>query len=567
MKFKMTFSVLIAVFAIVVLMGFSSCSQSDSPSQQQPNPTTSSFKAAFNTENGGSLETGNGVQLTVPLGAVPYQDNGSLGEVLFTIKPDIKQTDLPAQIPSAYQLVGSVYLFGPDNFVFQSPLQIILPASSESSPMGLAIARYSTTKKEWVLLPVSIIDDATKKIGCNTLELGYFAVVRAQSLTPIVAKSTDHTQGEDTRVGGLRFKHNMTDYLLNDYYVTITVIGVVYKYPDIPWPNELGDNGTNGSDATGIPKPVTYLGNIPQGDYTIQLSRIKRGTMFAPPGKREVYTKLVTIAVKPYCSPINGWTWDNWGCWTDIIINKSDGGEWDSGEPNTWKKHSVPTPTNPTLVAFYPFNGNALDASGSGANGTVMGATLCADRNGKPDKAYEFKENDNAIKFPLSGFSSLSVSLWYNASDNIKYHYPTLFSYQTQSGKNILTAFIIQILGNNPAYAGKVGTVNFSLSTNNGSGQNGAIQSKSIPTFNNWHHVCAIYNMPLGRTYLYIDNVLADSNSCNFNLSCNEMIIGTTFDKITQFNTSFRGKIDDIKIFSGAISPAKVTELFNEIEQ
>jgi len=31
------------------------------------------------------------------------------------------------------------------------------------------------------------------------------------------------------------------------------------------------------------------------------------------------------------------------------------------------------------LVAYYPFNGNANDASGNGNNGTVNGATLTAD--------------------------------------------------------------------------------------------------------------------------------------------------------------------------------------------
>ena len=34
------------------------------------------------------------------------------------------------------------------------------------------------------------------------------------------------------------------------------------------------------------------------------------------------------------------------------------------------------------LVAFYPFNGNANDASGNGKNGTVDGADLSEDRFG-----------------------------------------------------------------------------------------------------------------------------------------------------------------------------------------
>ncbi|MCD4737006.1 MAG: LamG domain-containing protein [Bacteroidales bacterium] len=48
------------------------------------------------------------------------------------------------------------------------------------------------------------------------------------------------------------------------------------------------------------------------------------------------------------------------------------------------------------LVAHYPFNGNALDASGNGHDGTVNGALLTFDRFEKPDSAYFFDGyNDN----------------------------------------------------------------------------------------------------------------------------------------------------------------------------
>jgi hypothetical protein len=42
------------------------------------------------------------------------------------------------------------------------------------------------------------------------------------------------------------------------------------------------------------------------------------------------------------------------------------------------------------LVAYYPFNGNTNDESGNGNNGTVVGATLAADRFGDSNAAYEF---------------------------------------------------------------------------------------------------------------------------------------------------------------------------------
>ena len=59
----------------------------------------------------------------------------------------------------------------------------------------------------------------------------------------------------------------------------------------------------------------------------------------------------------------------------------------------------VPTyvPTN-GLVGYWPFNGNANDASGNGNNGTVNGATLTTDRNGNANSAYSFDGNNDYIE-------------------------------------------------------------------------------------------------------------------------------------------------------------------------
>ena len=50
------------------------------------------------------------------------------------------------------------------------------------------------------------------------------------------------------------------------------------------------------------------------------------------------------------------------------------------------------------LVAWYPFNGNAKDESGNGHHGKVIGATLCKDRKGKNDSAYNFDGVNDYIK-------------------------------------------------------------------------------------------------------------------------------------------------------------------------
>ena len=46
------------------------------------------------------------------------------------------------------------------------------------------------------------------------------------------------------------------------------------------------------------------------------------------------------------------------------------------------------------LVAWYAFDGDAKDSSGNGNHGTVNGATLTSDRNGKANGAYYFDGND-----------------------------------------------------------------------------------------------------------------------------------------------------------------------------
>jgi hypothetical protein len=68
------------------------------------------------------------------------------------------------------------------------------------------------------------------------------------------------------------------------------------------------------------------------------------------------------------------------------------------------------------LVAFYPFNGNADDATGHGNDGTVVGATLTADRFGTPNRAYSFNGVSSMILLPETLFgptdAAWTVSVW-----------------------------------------------------------------------------------------------------------------------------------------------------------
>ena len=73
-----------------------------------------------------------------------------------------------------------------------------------------------------------------------------------------------------------------------------------------------------------------------------------------------------------------------------------------------------------SLVAHYPFNGNANDESGNGNDGTVNGATLAADRFGNASRAYSFDGGSHiatSSQLPVNNDVG-SISVWINPSYN-----------------------------------------------------------------------------------------------------------------------------------------------------
>ena len=67
-------------------------------------------------------------------------------------------------------------------------------------------------------------------------------------------------------------------------------------------------------------------------------------------------------------------------------------------------------------MAYYPFSGNANDASGNGNNPIFNNATLTTDRFGNPNSAYSFNGTDNYIRIPnsttLNSSNQISICAW-----------------------------------------------------------------------------------------------------------------------------------------------------------
>jgi hypothetical protein len=74
-------------------------------------------------------------------------------------------------------------------------------------------------------------------------------------------------------------------------------------------------------------------------------------------------------------------------------------------------------PLSKSLVAYYPFNGNANDESGNRNHASVFGASLSLDRNKTINSAYYFNGTQDYIQLPsnqfMDGSGEVTVSAWY----------------------------------------------------------------------------------------------------------------------------------------------------------
>jgi hypothetical protein len=200
-------------------------------------------------------------------------------------------------------------------------------------------------------------------------------------------------------------------------------------------------------------------------------------------------------------------------------------------------------PTN-GLVGYWPFNGNANDASGNGNNGTVNGAILTTDRNGNANSAYSFNNNSITLS-PNNVFNSnqFSVSAWFKISENnLATTFSTIFS-NYNSTANGYNGFWLGLLGNK---------ANIYV----GDGLNGVnIISSNTCNDGLWHLITATRN---GNAYsLFLDGTLQNSQNVVMAASTTIPMIGNS-----SLNEEFTGKIDDIIFWNSELTAQEIATLF-----
>ena len=212
-------------------------------------------------------------------------------------------------------------------------------------------------------------------------------------------------------------------------------------------------------------------------------------------------------------------------------------------------KAELPATLQNGLVGYWPFCGNANDASGNNNNGTVNGASLTTDRFGNANSAYSFDGNDwitiaNTISGQIN--NAVSISSWVNVNSWFSNTYFPVLTNTDQTST-----------------FGKFGC----YLRNNGAWSHFGNQETGFGTsyiLNTWYHT--VFTIQGGIFSFYVNGQLILSgppcctiNGFGFNNNL-PLLIGKDTPGITEYSN---GNIDDIGIWNRALTASEIQQLFN----
>lgn len=195
------------------------------------------------------------------------------------------------------------------------------------------------------------------------------------------------------------------------------------------------------------------------------------------------------------------------------------------------------------LMAYYPFDGNALDLSGNGQHGTVEGAVLGKDRYGRAGRAYQFDGATTSIEIPVNinptVHPQLTMTAWVRADNaspirQVVSHdnggYDRSFGIDSRGGGTGWSAFSgsAGVVGFHPVDVGK------------------------------WTFLAVVYDQTNKKVRLHVNGTNVYEESGELGTGWDFTLIGTN----PSYNEYFKGAIDDVRIYDRALSSARIQEIY-----
>lgn len=215
------------------------------------------------------------------------------------------------------------------------------------------------------------------------------------------------------------------------------------------------------------------------------------------------------------------------------------------------------------LIAHYPFDGNANDASGNGLHGWVAyGVTLTVDRFGLPDRAYSFDglqgyitidDPEEILNFNATT-QSYSISCWVYLTER----YGTFLIDRGSNQPSPSSFTLVDHFTGNRFYVGAWSSANV------------GVFSETVPKLNEWYHLVMVTNTEEIRLFVngeeehdtsvhpeISDHFPSDFQSTKTNETARN--IGRSMPGNSAY---LNGKIDDIRIYNRALTEDEVHALF-----
>ncbi|MDR6340687.1 gliding motility-associated-like protein [Filimonas zeae] len=209
------------------------------------------------------------------------------------------------------------------------------------------------------------------------------------------------------------------------------------------------------------------------------------------------------------------------------------------------------------LIGYYPFNGNANDASGNNIHGTVSGAQLTTDRFGNANGAYRFNGSTSYIQLP---FSQL-----YNFKPTDAYSLSVWIQHEAGSGpramivKSPYAANFHNSQWNYGIYLSDFDQVH------SGYHDNLPVKSTTSLTAGEtcWYLVTSTYDN--GRWKLYINGKQESEDLSQARKILQDGVSSIVFGRKGEANGDYyKGKLDEVRIYNRALNKEEVAALYTQ---
>jgi hypothetical protein len=199
-----------------------------------------------------------------------------------------------------------------------------------------------------------------------------------------------------------------------------------------------------------------------------------------------------------------------------------------------------------SLLAYYPFDGNADDESGNINHGAVSGATLTTDRFGNADSAYSFDGSNDYVDCgdSLNLTDAITVAAWVKNDDSSNGHIVNCGGGWSDKGYSMFW------------YNG-----NIRIELQNSSK---TVCDNSAPSDNEWHHIAFIWEKTSGTITLYIDGV-AQSTTGSFTQSIGTPSQNLNIGRNEKHSNYFNGSITEVRIYDGALTANEIKSLYSSL--